>query len=58
MTIDEWAAQASTDLTAEGETQEEYEARIARLRALSAENAAKHEWSRPWRGPASKPDAP
>lgn len=39
MTIDQWASQAPDDGPAEGETQEEHEARIARLRAAEARQA-------------------
>jgi len=58
MNIDQWAAQASTDLRAEGETQAEYEARIAALRKFSAENSEKHQWSRPRRKPPEKGTSP
>lgn len=45
MNIDQWAATADTTLPASGETLEEYEKRIAELRALSIRNDAAHPWS-------------
>lgn len=58
MNIDQWASQTSTDPRAEGETWEEYRERIARLRKLSAENAERHQWSRPHRKQPEKGTSP
>lgn len=49
MNIDQWAQQASTDMCGDGETPEQYAARLAELRALSARNDIANPWSHPHR---------
>lgn len=56
MNIDQWAQEAGTDMCADGETPEQYAARLAELRTLSARNDAAHPWSRPHR--KARPEVP